>query len=48
MRSGYLGGIFGHFEALRGAPEVMDGEVSHQEGEGLGRIRKTKQVIDFR
>ena len=25
MRSGYLGGIFGRFGALRGPPGVMDG-----------------------
>ena len=25
VRSGYLGGIFGHFGALSGAPGVMDG-----------------------
>ena len=25
VRSGYLGGVFGHFGALRGAPGVRDG-----------------------
>ena len=25
VRSGYLGGVFGHFGALRGAPGMRDG-----------------------
>ena len=41
MRSGYLGGIFGRFGALRGAPGMMDdGWVMYHPGGGLGRINQ--------
>ena len=34
VRSGYLGGTFGRFGALRGAPGMMDGQCSTPGGEG--------------
>ena len=36
MTSGFLGGIFYNFEALRGAYQVMDGWFTNP-GEGQGR-----------
>ena len=48
MTSGYLGGIFGCFGALRGAPGVTDGRCAPQEGEGVGRDRKTQHLMILR
>ena len=39
MRSGYLGGIFGHFWALRGAPGVRD-RGCNTPGGGWGRTKQ--------
>ena len=46
MRSDYHGGIFGHFDVLIRAPGEWLGDVPPQEGDGVGQIRKTEQVID--
>ena len=46
-KSGYLGGIFGRFGALRGTPGVTDGRCAPQEGEGVGGVRKTQYLMIF-